>query len=119
MLKKPAEAPAKTPRIRSHGAVPSLLSTHCPAKSPSRMQPASSKPAPANAAGDVPFTRPPFAEAPSRPMARRKVPACEIFRKQTGLDSRMHAEDLSGLHGKYALCYDLRRVMCLDDLRKC
>jgi hypothetical protein len=52
-------------------------------------------------------------------MARRKVPACEIFRKQTGLDSRMHAEDLSGLHGKYALCYDLRRVMCLDDLRKC
>jgi hypothetical protein len=52
-------------------------------------------------------------------MARRKVPACEIFRKQTGLDSRMHAEDLSGLHGKYPLCYDLRRVMCLDDLRKC
>ena len=99
--------------------MPSLLSTHCPAKSPSRMQPASSNPAPASTTGDVVFPRLLFSEAASRLIARRKVPACEIFRKQTGLDSRMHAEDLSGLHGKYALCYDLRRVMCLDDFRKC
>jgi len=31
----------------------------------------------------------------------------------------MHAEDISALHGKYQLCYDLRRVMRLDDFRKC
>lgn len=119
MLKIPAAAPIKTPRMRIHGAVPSLLSSHCPANSPSRMQPASSNPAPANTAGEGPFDRLFFSEAASSPIARRKVPACEIFRKQTGLGCRMHAEDLSGLPGKYPLCYDLARVMCLDEFRKC
>ena len=70
MLKIPAAAPIKTPRMSSHGAVPSFLSTHCPAKSPSRMQPASSNPTPASTAGEVGFALLFFGVAGSRPIAR-------------------------------------------------